>query len=170
MALRDLGRSVVGPYAPVRLAVGRSEVAVSNPDLSEFLGRYHAALDEFFRGNPNPAKVLYSHRADASLSNPFGPFVLGWPEVEETMDQAASNYRDGRATGFETLANHVTPELAYVVEVERFEAKIGAQEEFALGALRVTTILRPEDGEWRIVHRHADPITAPRPAGSIIQH
>jgi ketosteroid isomerase-like protein len=127
-------------------------------------------LDEFFRGNPNPAKVLYSHQADASLGNPFGPFVLGWPEVGETMEQAASNYRDGRATGFDTLATHVTPDLAFLVEVEHFEAKIGAREEIASGALRVTSVLRSEDGEWRILHRHADPITAPRPADSVVQH
>jgi hypothetical protein len=30
-------------------------------------------------------------------------------------------------------------------------------------------IFRPEDGTWKVVHRHADPITAPRPVGSVIQ-
>jgi ketosteroid isomerase-like protein len=35
--------------------------------------------------------------------------------------------------------------------------------------LRVTSILRPEDDTWKIVHRHADPITAPQPAESVIQ-
>jgi ketosteroid isomerase-like protein len=142
---------------------------MSGPDLSEFISRYHAALDEFFRGDPDPAKALYSRRDDASLGNPFGPFVRGWQAVEVAMERAASNYREGRATGFETLATHVTPELAYLVEVERFEARIGSQEEIASGALRVTSVLRPEDGEWRVVHRHADPITAPRTADSVIQ-
>jgi ketosteroid isomerase-like protein len=64
----------------------------------------------------------------------------------------------------------VTPELAYLVEVERFEAEIGPRQEMASGALRVTSVLRPEGGEWRIVHRHADPITAPQTADSVIQH
>jgi ketosteroid isomerase-like protein len=85
------------------------------------------------------------------------------------MERAASNYRDGRATGFEILATYVTSELAYLVEVERFEAKVGGQEESVSGALRVTTILRPEDGQWKIVHRHADPITSPRAAETVIQ-
>ena len=30
-------------------------------------------------------------------------------------------------------------------------------------------IMRPEDGVWKIVHRHADPITSARPAESVIQ-
>jgi ketosteroid isomerase-like protein len=139
-------------------------------DLDQFVDQYHGALDEFFRGNPEPAKLLYSHREDASLANPFGPVAIGWSRVAETMERAASNYRDGRATGFETLATYVTPDLAYLVEVERFEAKIGGKKETASGALRVTSIVRREDGGWRIVHRHADPITSTRPAESVVQH
>ena len=139
------------------------------PDLDGFVDQYHSALDEFFRGNPEPAKLLYSHREDASLANPFGPVAIGWPRVAETMERAASNYRDGGATGFETLAAYVTPELAYLVEVERFKAKIGGNRETASGALRVTSIIRPEDGGWRVVHRHADPITSTRPPESVIQ-
>jgi len=139
------------------------------PDLDRFLGEYHDALNEFFRGNPEPAKTLYSHLEDASLANPFGPVAIGWPQVAETMDRAASNYREGGATGFETLASYVTSDLAYLVEVERFEAKVGGEDEIVSGALRVTSVLRPEHGGWRIVHRNADPITTVRPAESVIQ-
>ena len=139
------------------------------PDMADFIDRYHRALDEFFRGDPAAAKGLYSHREDVSLANPFGPVALGWQQVEKTMERAASNYRDGGAIGFDTLVTHATPELAYLVEVERFEARIGSEQQMVSGALRVTSILRPEDGVWKIVHRHADPITAPRAADSVIQ-
>jgi hypothetical protein len=30
-------------------------------------------------------------------------------------------------------------------------------------------IFRPEDGTWKVVHRHADPITTLQPAESVIQ-
>ena len=69
---------------------------MAGPDLADFIDEYHRALDEFFRGNPEPAKRLYSHREDSSLANPFGPVVIGWQQVEDTMERAASNYRDGR--------------------------------------------------------------------------
>ncbi|TME44722.1 MAG: hypothetical protein E6I60_16415 [Chloroflexi bacterium] len=49
------------------------------------------------------------------------------------------------------------------------QAKVGGSEETASGALRVTSILRREDGAWKILHRHADPITTVRPAASVIQ-
>ena len=139
------------------------------PDLDRFVRDYHEALDKFFGGNPEPAKVLYSHGKDASLANPFGPVAIGWVKVEEAMERAASNYRDGRASGFETLASYVTKDLAYLVEIERFEAKVGDQEEIASGALRVTSVLRPEAGTWKVLHRHADPIISARSAVSVIQ-
>jgi ketosteroid isomerase-like protein len=63
----------------------------------------------------------------------------------------------------------VTPELAYLVEMERFEAKVGAREDATPVTLRVTSIFRPEDGPWKLVHRHADPISTPQPAESVIQ-
>jgi ketosteroid isomerase-like protein len=138
-------------------------------ELDDFVDQYHRALDEFFRGNPEPAKRLYSHREDASLANPFGPVAVGWEQVAETMERAAEHYKDGGASGFETLAKYATPGLAYLVEVERFEAKVGGEEKMASGALRVTSVLRPEGGAWKIVHRHADPITAARPAESVTQ-
>lgn len=141
---------------------------MSTSDFDQFVERYHLALGEFFRGNPEPAKRLMSHREDATLANPFGPIARGWKQIEETMDRAALNYRDGAATGFETAAEYVTRELAYVVWVERFKAKVGGNEEIASGALRRTSILRREDGDWRIVHTHADPITSARPAESVI--
>jgi ketosteroid isomerase-like protein len=64
----------------------------------------------------------------------------------------------------------VTDELAYVLAIERQKAKVGASDEVTPFALRVTMVFRPEDGEWKVVHRHADPITTARPAESVIQN
>jgi hypothetical protein len=36
-------------------------------------------------------------------------------------------------------------------------------------SLRSTMIFRPEDGVWKVVHRHADPITTAQPVESVIQ-
>ena len=122
-------------------------------DFDQAVERYHLALDEFMKGNPAPAKKLYSQRDDVTLGNPFGPFVHGWKQVVEAMEQAASNYRDGDATGFENIAKCVTSELAYLVEVERLRSKIGGRSDVTPLALRVTSVFRPEDGLWKIVCR-----------------
>jgi ketosteroid isomerase-like protein len=85
------------------------------------------------------------------------------------MERAASNLREGEITSFETLAKYVTPELAYIVWIERNEGKLRGSEDIVRYPLRITTIFRPEDGTWKVVHRHADPITTPQPAESVLQ-
>ena len=138
-------------------------------ELEQVVGRYHLALGEFMKGDSEPAKLLYSERDDATLGNPFGPFARGWTQVVAAMQRAASNYQDGDARGFDRVSTFVTPDLAYIVEVEHLESKVGGREEVGLVDLRVTTIFRREDGSWRIVHRHADPITTVQPAESVLQ-
>jgi ketosteroid isomerase-like protein len=144
-------------------------VSLSAEDFNQVVEKYHVALGEFMKGNPAPAKKLYSQRDDVTLGNPFGPFARGWKQVVETMEKAASNYTDGDATGFENVAKCVTSDLAYLVEVERLRSKVGGRSDVTPLALRATSIFRPEDGLWKIVHRHADPITTPQPADSVLR-
>jgi ketosteroid isomerase-like protein len=139
-------------------------------DVDELIERYFRAQGEFLRGNPEPVKDLFSHREDVTLANPYGPPVRGWEKVSKSMEHAASLRSDGTFVEWQIVAKYVSAELAYVVQIERAEAKIGAREQITPLAVRSTMIFRPEeDGEWKIVHRHADPITTPQPAESVIQ-
>ena len=85
------------------------------------------------------------------------------------MDRAASTRRDGKFLGFEIVTKRVSDELAYVVEVEHLEARVHGAREITPYALRVTMIFGPEEGVWKVVHRHADQITPPQPAESAVQ-
>jgi ketosteroid isomerase-like protein len=138
-------------------------------NVDELLAQFDLAVDDFLKGNPEPAKKVFSHRQDVTLANPLGPAVRGWEQVAATMEHAASQVRDGEIGDVENIVKCVTPQLAYIVRMERSEAKVGGQEAVTPISLRVTMIMRPEDGVWKIVHRHADPITTARPAESVIQ-
>jgi ketosteroid isomerase-like protein len=138
-------------------------------DVDQLIDQYQQALDEFMKGNPEPVKELFSHREDVTLANPLGPPAHGWEQVGATIEHAASQFRDGRLVSVEIVEKHTTPEFAYTVWLERAEGKVGAREDIALSTLRVTMIYGPEAGTWKVVHRHADPITTPQPAESVIQ-
>jgi ketosteroid isomerase-like protein len=114
-------------------------------------------------------QMMFSHREDVSFANPFGPPARGWDEVARTMERAASNLSDGGMVAFEEVAKYVTSELAYTVLLERQKAKIGGREDITPFNLRVRMVYRPEGDTWKVVHRHADPITTARPAESVIQ-
>jgi ketosteroid isomerase-like protein len=138
-------------------------------DFDQAVQQSHVAVDEFTRGDHKPLEHLYSRRDDVTLGNPFGPFVRGFDEVVATMERAASYYRDGRAVGFDLIAKEATPDLGFVVEVEHLSSKMGGSDEETPVSLRVTSIFRNEEGEWKLLHRHADPITSPRSPDSVIQ-
>jgi ketosteroid isomerase-like protein len=144
-------------------------VVAAVDDVDELIEQYHRAQGEFLRGNPETVKDLFSHREDVTLANPYGPPVRGWKQVAKAVDHASSLRSDGTFLEWQIVAKYVSAELAYVVQIERAEAKIGAREEITPLAVRSTMIFRPEeDGVWKIVHRHADPITTPQPAESLI--
>jgi ketosteroid isomerase-like protein len=133
------------------------------------LDEYHRAGLEITNGNPDVYKLLYSRQDDVTLANPFGPPARGWGEVSTTLDRAASNYRDGEAVNVENVSTVISTDLAYAVEIESYRARVGGAAELTPVALRVTTIFRREDGVWKVVHRHADPITTSRPPQSVVQ-
>ena len=133
------------------------------------LEEYHRAGREITNGNPEVYKALYSRQDDVTLANPFGPPVRSRREVSATLDRAAENYQDGEVVRFENVSTVITADLAYTVEIESYRARVGGAEELAPVSLRVTTGFRREDGIWKVVHRHADPITAPRPPESVVQ-
>ena len=137
-------------------------------DFDRVVERYHQAMSSFRTGDPKPIQRLFSDREDVSLANPFGGIARGPMQVAETQRRNATNYQEGDADGFETISKHVTPDLAYLVEVERGRAKVAGGEDLVSLALRATTIFRREDGTWKVLHRHADQLTTYRPPGSAI--
>ncbi|TGQ52108.1 DUF4440 domain-containing protein [Mesorhizobium sp. M1C.F.Ca.ET.193.01.1.1] len=137
-------------------------------DLAKLIEQNHLAVDAFVKGDPEPLKSLYSQRDDVVIANPFGPPAKGWREAAETMDRAATNYRDSEVIGFERISEYATTDLGYIIEIERCRSKVGGSDKLVPIALRTTTIFRREESAWKIVLRHADPIVSPRPAASVV--
>ncbi len=141
---------------------------MSSSEFDRVLELYHSALDAFVRGDAEAALALYSHREDVTLANPWSPVVRGFDQVAATARLASSHMRDGQATGFDTVVKHVTPDFAYLVEVEWLKTRVDGQREVSPMPLRVTTVFLRERGSWKVVHRHADPIPTARPWDSAV--
>ena len=85
------------------------------------------------------------------------------------QQQAAAQLSDGSIRGFEEVSRYSTPDLGYVVQIERAQARLAGGGDMSPIALRATMIFRREGDTWRIVHRHADPITTPRPISTVVE-
>jgi|SRR5215467_151407 len=141
---------------------------MATTDVISAIEQSHKALGAIVKGDPTVFQALYSLADDVTLGNPFGPYVRGREKVEATLAGAASHYRDGEVTDVELIAKYTSDTLACVVEVERGRSKVGGADEVVSLAVRTTSVFRLESGSWKLVHRHADPITTPRPAASVI--
>ncbi|MGN6392294.1 MAG: YybH family protein [Gemmatimonadales bacterium] len=136
-------------------------------DLEELIERYHAAMTPFAKGDPKPVKDLYSKAHDVVLANPFGPAVRGWAAASERLDFASSRMHDGEVTGFDEVARYQSGDLFVLHETEYWRSRIADRHAVEPWQLRVTTTFRREDSEWRVVHRHADPIATVHPHGPL---
>ena len=132
----------------------------------ELIEQFNKAVEVFAQGDPEPVKALFSHAEDVTLANPFGPPVRGWADVAAALDYAASRFSDARAPEISNIASYVTTELATCLDSERWYARVGGGDP-AEFTLRVTTTYRPEPDGWKIVHRHADPISTPNEQGPL---
>ena len=136
-------------------------------DLQSVIRQYHTAADEFSRGDPEPVMQIFSRRDDVTLANPFGRAVRGWKQVSEALRFASARFRDGAVTSFETIAEYAASDLATILELERWQAKVSGRPDVRSFELRVTSTFRREEGTWRLVHRHADPIATAHPDGPL---
>lgn len=124
--------------------------------LSAVLPRQRDADMAMLNGDSGPRKALWSHIDPVTVLG-AAKTVSGWPAVASLFDWLAENFSHGTAYSLDVTAAGVSAELAYIVGSEHSKASIGGAAAAPI-ALRVTLIFRREDGEWKEVHRHADPI------------
>ena len=122
--------------------------------LASALPRLTEADTALHNGDAGPRKALWSHRDPVTL---FGAVRSGsgWEELRRVFDWLGSQFSNGTFE-YEVLAAGASGDLGYIVGIEHSSASIGGAEPAAY-ELRVTTICRRENGEWKVVHRHADP-------------
>ena len=135
--------------------------------LDELLDRYHRALDMFARGDPDPVKQLLSQADDITLANPFGPPRRGRAAIMQALDYASGRFRDGQMASSDEIARYVSDDLVTILEIEHWRARVGGGDSIEPWILRVTTTFRREDGEWKMVSRHADPIATDNSSGPL---
>jgi ketosteroid isomerase-like protein len=126
--------------------------------LESMLPRLESADTDLHNGDATARAALWSHNEPVTL---FGAAVTtsGWEKIGATFDWLATRFSNCASFAYEVLAAGVSDDLAYIVGIEHTTASIG-DDPPAEYTLRVTTILRREAGEWRIVHRHGDPYDA----------
>jgi ketosteroid isomerase-like protein len=131
-------------------------------EVDEFLDSVLPTLHEmdkaFHNGDAGPRLANWSHNDPVTL---FGALLMksGWSEIAPVFEFLASRFSNGTAYEYEVIGAGASGDLGYIVGYEHTTASVGGDAPEAYD-LRVTTIFRRENGQWKIVHRHADPMPA----------
>lgn len=140
---------------------------MAGTDFDAAIEGFRQALSAYMTGNPDPVIAWFSRRQDVTLANPLGPPRRGPFDVDAAIAEGASYVSEGSVRGFDEVSRYSTPDLGYVVQIERTQAKMRGAGEVVPIALRVTMIFRREGDDWKVAHRHADPITTTREVESV---
>ncbi len=134
--------------------------------LAATLPRLREAETALHNGVAGLRMAMWSHDEPVTL---FGGIMggSGWDEIEPIFQRLGASFADCTSYEIEVVAAGASEDLAYTVGYERTTAAVNGGPPSAY-ALRVTTVFRREDGEWKVVHRHADPSGSPT-AGDVLQ-
>jgi ketosteroid isomerase-like protein len=122
--------------------------------LTPTLDRQLDAEQALINGDPEPRPAMWSTQDPVTV---FGAekSVIGSQEACEVFRWLATRFSHCTDYTFELVAAGASGDLAYTLGYERFSFSMdgGPVEPITL---RVTHVYRREDGEWKVVHRHAD--------------
>jgi ketosteroid isomerase-like protein len=95
----------------------------------------------------------------------WGPCKQGWDQLSQAFRWVGARFGGGELRGEEVTVT-VSGDLAYTVGYERGAMAVDGGEPQPM-TIRVTHIFRNEDGDWRLVHRHADFAPIDQSAGKL---
>ncbi|MGI8824261.1 MAG: YybH family protein [Chloroflexota bacterium] len=137
-------------------------------ELGEIVDQTVAALNSLVAGAYEPFKALYSHEPDVTVFGGFGAYERGWEQVGQNIEAATSRFRGGHLE-IERLAIGMSGDLAYTVWIERGTVRVEGRDEPGALVVRVTHVFRREEGAWKLIHRHGDPIVEKTESAAVLQ-
>ena len=129
----------------------------------DFMRRREAASNDYIAGDPTALQAMLTRTDPATFLPPNGAVVEGAGPVQQAQVAGAAALGPGSTGHFEVLSCGSSGDLAYWTGRQVASMEIRGQDQPVEMVLRTTEVFRREDGEWKLVHRHAD--LAPPPKG-----
>lgn len=126
--------------------------------LEATMRRYSDAETALHNGDAAPRKAMWARTDPVTLLG-AALSAIGWEEIEPIFDQLESRFSNCTSYKHELIAAGASGDLAYIVAFEYTTASVSGSPSLPY-TLRATTVFRREGGEWKVVHRHADPVAS----------
>lgn len=151
---------ILGPSPRVGLAGGPGpEYLDGMTDRDDFIHWVRTTLYDaevaLHNGDANPRRAIWSSNEPVSILGALRN-AYGQKEVEQSFRFLEDSFSNCRSWELELQACDVLGDMAYTAGLERISFfRNGEPVDLAL---RATQVYRREDGQWKVVHRHADTV------------
>src|SRR6478735_9106702 len=134
-----------------------TEGSITDEDIAGLVRRTAEANSALVGGDIGGYLALIKHAEDYTLMAPFGGAPRrGFDTSSEQLAALARFFKAGKAE-LEVVQTYASGDIAVLAVIERQRAEVGGLPEQDW-SLRVTLVYRRQNGEWQLVHRHADPL------------
>jgi ketosteroid isomerase-like protein len=131
-------------------------------ELANLVNSVQAATSAYIGGDMRTYFRLIQHSDQWTLFPPYGGEARHGADVsDEYLDDLERMLQGGEGT-LEVVQSLMSGDLAVISGIERQHGKV-ADFPPQDWSLRVTLVFRREDGSWRQIHRHADPLVKGMP-------
>jgi ketosteroid isomerase-like protein len=122
---------------------------------ADVLERQDAAIASMLDGDPGPFIDSWAASDEITLFGAWGPIEKGHKTVTDTMRWVGSRFTGADVVDVEHTVIASSGDLAYTVGFERSQVSVDGGPPRNM-VIRVTHIYRRIEGNWKLMHRHAD--------------
>lgn len=122
----------------------------------QFMKRREQAANAYVNGDAAPIGRLATRVSPATFFGPIWGHVQGAEQLWSTHERGAAQFDAGGASTLEIPQTGADDGVGYWVGLQHATARLRGSAEATPMTLRVTEVSRREDGDRKLVHRHAD--------------
>jgi ketosteroid isomerase-like protein len=130
---------------------------ITERDIAALIARWSEATQLHIDGDLRGYAAIARHSEDYTLFPPNGGDARsGFDGSDDAVEWTARTFRGGQFE-LDVVKTYTSGDLAVLVAVERQSGAFGdlpSQD----WSFRITLVFRREGTDWRLVHRHADPL------------
>lgn len=126
-------------------------------DFRRFLQTRRAEVARaYVQGDAAPLRGLATAHDPASFLGPGGTVLQGAMRVSEAHGEGAKSFGAGGSTRLEVLHHCASEGLAFWTGYQHATVVVQGKPAPVAMKLRITEVFRRQNGEWKLVDRHAD--------------
>jgi ketosteroid isomerase-like protein len=150
-------KAFAGDGAPARPGGPEDRPSSNDEAVAALVERSQVANAALMRGDVERYRELVPVSDDFTLMSPFGGEPTRAAALTSERMEALGRFFANGTMAQEVVATYGCDDMVVLALIERPHVEVGGLPA-QTWALRVTLVYRRDGGEWRLVHRHADPL------------